>query len=47
MYSATSLALLGLRSMYFLRAGARDRFAYLDIGVVATAIAASMRGTRV
>jgi tellurite resistance protein TerC len=32
-YSATSLALLGLRSMYFLLAGARDRFAYLDIGL--------------
>jgi tellurite resistance protein TerC len=77
-YSATSLALLGLRSMYFLLAGARDRFAYLDIGlavilvfvgakflltdavhigvgisllvivgVMATAIAASLRRTRV
>jgi tellurite resistance protein TerC len=76
-YSATSLALLGLRSMYFLLAGARDRFAYLDIGlavilvfvgakflltdavhigvgisllvivgVMATAIAASLRRTR-
>jgi tellurite resistance protein TerC len=32
-YSATALALLGLRSMYFLLAGARDRFAYLDIAL--------------
>jgi tellurite resistance protein TerC len=32
-YSATALALLGLRSMYFLLAGARDRFAYLDYGL--------------
>jgi tellurite resistance protein TerC len=32
-FSATALALLGLRSMYFLLAGARDRFAYLDIGL--------------
>lgn len=27
------LALVGLRSMYFLLAGARDRFAYLDVGL--------------
>jgi tellurite resistance protein TerC len=32
-FSATALALLGLRSMYFLLAGARDRFAYLDVGL--------------
>src|SRR4051812_10657993 len=32
-FSATALALVGLRSMYFLLAGARDRFAYLDIGL--------------
>ena len=32
-FAATALALVGLRSMYFLLAGARDRFAYLDIGL--------------
>jgi tellurite resistance protein TerC len=32
-FSATALALLGLRSMYFLLAGARERFAYLEIGL--------------
>jgi tellurite resistance protein TerC len=32
-YSATALALLGLRSMYFLFAGLRDRFGYLDVGL--------------
>jgi tellurite resistance protein TerC len=32
-YSATALALLGLRSMYFLLAGARDRFVYLDLAL--------------
>jgi tellurite resistance protein TerC len=32
-FSATALALVGLRSLYFLLAGARDRFAYLDIGL--------------
>ena len=32
-FSATALALIGLRSMYFLLAGMRDRFAYLDIGL--------------
>jgi predicted tellurium resistance membrane protein TerC len=32
-FSATALALVGLRSMYFLLAGARDRFVYLDIGL--------------
>lgn len=32
-FSATALALLGLRAMYFLLAGARDRFAYLDVGL--------------
>jgi TerC family integral membrane protein len=32
-YSATALALLGLRSMYFLLAGARDRFVHLDVGL--------------
>jgi tellurite resistance protein TerC len=34
-YSATALALLGLRSMYFLLAGARDRFVHLDVGLAA------------
>lgn len=32
-YSATALALLGLRSMYFLLAGMRHRFADLDVGL--------------
>jgi tellurite resistance protein TerC len=32
-FSATALALLGLRSMYFLLAGARNTFAYLDVGL--------------
>jgi tellurite resistance protein TerC len=32
-FSATALALMGLRSMYFLLAGMRDRFAYLDAGL--------------
>ncbi len=32
-FSATMLALVGLRSMYFLLAGARDRFVYLDKGL--------------
>ena len=32
-FSATALALLGLRSMYFLLAGMRDRFVYLDVGL--------------
>jgi tellurite resistance protein TerC len=32
-FSATALALVGLRSMYFLLAGMRGRFAYLDIGL--------------
>ena len=32
-FSATALALLGLRSMYFLLAGARDKFVYLDVGL--------------
>jgi tellurite resistance protein TerC len=32
-FSATALALLGLRSMYFLLANARDRFVYLDVGL--------------
>ncbi len=32
-FSATALALVGLRSMYFLLAGARDRFVYLDLGL--------------
>jgi tellurite resistance protein TerC len=32
-FAATALALVGLRSMYFLLAGARDRFAYLDVGL--------------
>ncbi len=32
-FSATALALIGLRSLYFLLAGLRDRFAYLDSGL--------------
>ncbi len=32
-FSATALALIGLRSLYFLLAGARDRFVYLDVGL--------------
>jgi tellurite resistance protein TerC len=32
-FSATALALLGLRSLYFLLAGVRMRFAYLDTGL--------------
>jgi predicted tellurium resistance membrane protein TerC len=32
-FSATALALVGLRSLYFLLAGMRDRFAYLDSGL--------------
>jgi TerC family integral membrane protein len=32
-FSATALALLGLRSMYFLLAGMRDKFAHLDVGL--------------
>jgi tellurite resistance protein TerC len=32
-FSATALALIGLRSMYFLLAGMRDRFVYLDVGL--------------
>ena len=32
-FSATALALVGLRSLYFLLAGARDRFLYLDVGL--------------
>ena len=32
-FSATALALIGLRSMYFLLAGMRGRFVYLDLGL--------------
>jgi tellurite resistance protein TerC len=32
-FSATALALVGLRSLYFLLAGARDKFVYLDVGL--------------
>lgn len=32
-FSATAFALVGLRSLYFLLAGARDRFVYLDYGL--------------
>jgi tellurite resistance protein TerC len=32
-FAATALALVGLRSMYFLLANARDRFVYLDLGL--------------
>jgi tellurite resistance protein TerC len=34
-FSATALALVGLRSMYFLIAGMRGRFVYLDVGLAA------------
>jgi tellurite resistance protein TerC len=32
-FAATALALVGLRSLYFVLAGARDRFTYLDVGL--------------
>jgi tellurite resistance protein TerC len=32
-FAATAFALVGLRSMYFLLAGARDRFVHLDKGL--------------
>ena len=32
-FAATALALVGLRSMYFMLAGARHRFVYLDVGL--------------
>jgi TerC family integral membrane protein len=32
-FSATALALVGLRSLYFLVANARDRFVYLNVGL--------------
>jgi tellurite resistance protein TerC len=32
-FSATALALVGLRSLYLVLANARDRFAYLDVGL--------------
>ena len=37
-FSATAFALVGLRSLYFLLAGARDRFVYLDYGLAAILI---------
>jgi tellurite resistance protein TerC len=37
-FSATAFALVGLRSLYFLLADARDRFAYLDYGSAAILI---------
>jgi tellurite resistance protein TerC len=37
-FSATALALVGLRSLYFLVANARDRFVYLDVGLAAILI---------
>jgi tellurite resistance protein TerC len=37
-FSATAFALVGLRSLYFLLAGARNRFAYLDYGLAAILI---------
>ena len=37
-FSATALALVGLRSLYFLLAGARTRFYYLDVGLAAILI---------
>jgi tellurite resistance protein TerC len=42
-FSATALALLGLRSMYFLLAGARDRFAYLDVGLAVILVFVGMK----
>jgi tellurite resistance protein TerC len=32
-FSATALALVGLRSLYFLLANARERFVYLNVGL--------------
>jgi tellurite resistance protein TerC len=32
-FSSNAFAILGLRSMYFLLAGMRDRFRYLNIGL--------------
>ena len=32
-FSSNAFAILGLRSMYFLLAGAKDRFRYLNIGL--------------
>ena len=32
-FSATALALVGLRSLYFLVANARERFVYLNVGL--------------
>jgi tellurite resistance protein TerC len=37
-FSATALALVGLRSLYFLLAGVRDRFTYLDTGLAVTLV---------
>jgi tellurite resistance protein TerC len=37
-FSATALALVGLRSMYFLLANARERFVYLDVALAAILI---------
>jgi tellurite resistance protein TerC len=37
-FSATAFALVGLRSLYFLLADARDRFVYLDYGLAAILI---------
>ncbi len=37
-FAATALALVGLRSLYFVLAGARDKFAYLDTGLAAVLV---------
>ena len=42
-FSATALALVGLRSMYFLIANARDRFVYLDVGLAVILIFIGVR----
>jgi len=42
-FSATALALICLRSMYFLLAGMRGRFAYLDVGLAVILIAIGVK----
>ncbi|HEX8086978.1 MAG TPA: TerC/Alx family metal homeostasis membrane protein [Solirubrobacteraceae bacterium] len=37
-FAATALALVGLRSLYFVLAGARDKFLYLDTGLAAVLV---------
>ena len=42
-FSATALALVGLRSLYFLLANARERFTYLDVGLAVILIFIGVR----